>query len=197
MTVILLSVRPVYAAALLAGTKTAEVRRRFPEQPRGTEIFIYSSSPDRSVAGTVRLDAIDRPSAADVWEEYREQIMIEELLLNDYLGEVDAAAILQVTEPTRWQRPVPLLELRQHLGVEPPQSFRYLNEDQALVLRALGGVRSIEPAALSTGSAARLGDSLTCPTVLGWGVISQLTTNSRCERVSRSTRAGMRLTIPT
>ncbi len=136
MSAILLSVRPVYAAGLLAGTKTAEVRRRFPDQPPGTMIYVYSSSPERAVLGTLRLDAIDRPASADVWLRYRDRIQISRPSLEEYLSDCDEAAILQVSEPTTWQVPVSLIALREVVGIEPPQSFRYLHDHHRRVLAA-------------------------------------------------------------
>ncbi|MDQ7876576.1 ASCH domain-containing protein [Microbacterium sp. QXD-8] len=139
MTAVLLSVRPRYAHALLAGTKTAEVRRRFPHQPRGTILYLYSSSPERAILGTVRLHAIDRPSADRVWHLYRDQIEIEEAALDDYLSDLDSAAILRVNDSRRWRHPVPLRDVRARLGIEPPQSFRYLTDEH---VKTLGALRS-------------------------------------------------------
>jgi predicted transcriptional regulator len=129
VTAILLSVRPVYAAGLLAGTKTAEVRRRFPEQPAGTTIYVYSSTPDRAVVGTLQLDGIDRPAARDVWREYEDRIQISRPSLEKYLANCDRAAVLRVSAPVLWSEPLPLHQLRGLVGVEPPQSFRYLDDD--------------------------------------------------------------------
>lgn len=134
MTAILLSVRPVYAAGLLAGTKTAEVRRRFPELPSGTTIYVYSSTPDRAVLGTLSLDSVDRPAASDVWPLFNGRIQISERALQDYLTDCDRAAVLHVSQPERWDRPVPLHQLRSIVGVEPPQSFRYLSDEHRDVL---------------------------------------------------------------
>lgn len=139
MTAVLLSVRPRYAHAILAGTKTAEVRRRFPHQPHGTTLYLYSSTPDRAVLGTAQLDAIDRPSADRVWALYRDQIEIEKAALGDYLSDLEAAAILRIYNVRRWSHPVPLRDLRLRLGVEPPQSFRYLTDEHVEVLEALRG----------------------------------------------------------
>ena len=55
--VLMLSVRPRFARALLAGTKTAEIRRRFPDVPVGTTVVLYSSSPERALLGTMRVSA--------------------------------------------------------------------------------------------------------------------------------------------
>jgi predicted transcriptional regulator len=138
VTAILLSVRPRFAHAILDGTKSAEVRRRFPSQPDRATVFLYSSSPERAVLGTVHLDAIDRPAADDVWKLYHDRIEIEQASLNDYLEDVDAAAILRISAPYRWSTPVPLSDLRRLVGVEPPQSFRYLDAAQSEKLTRLG-----------------------------------------------------------
>lgn len=137
MTAVLLSVRPRYANAILAGTKTAEVRRRFPHQAHGTTLYLYSSTPDRAILGTVKLDGIDRPSADRVWHQYADQIEIGEAALGDYLGESASAAILRVSEPARWQHKVPLGLLRSCLELEPPQSFRYLTDEHVRTLEIL------------------------------------------------------------
>ena len=128
MTAILLSVRPVYASGLLAGTKTAEVRRRFPEQSAGTTIYVYSSTPERAVVGTLRLDGIDRPAVGDVWQQYEHRIQISRPALEEYLADCEHAAILRVSKPVVWAAPMPLRQLRDVVGVEPPQSFRYLDD---------------------------------------------------------------------
>ena len=147
MTAILLSVRPRFAHAILDGTKSAEVRRRFPSQPDRATVFLYSSTPERAVLGTVHLDAIDRPQADDVWNLYHDRIEIEEASLNDYLEDVDAAAILRISAPHRWDTPVPLSDLRRIIGVEPPQSFRYLDDDQSHRLTRLGSATDTQAAA--------------------------------------------------
>ncbi|MCT9820797.1 ASCH domain-containing protein [Microbacterium sp. W1N] len=146
MTAVLLSVRPRYAHAILAGTKTAEVRRRFPYQPPGTTLYLYSSTPDKAIMGTAQLDSIDRPRVDRVWNLYRDQIEIEKAALGDYLSDLDAAAILRVNNFHRWSHPVPLHDLRLRLGIEPPQSFRYLTDEH---VRILDGLRAREAPALA------------------------------------------------
>ena len=148
MTAILLSVQPRFATAILAGTKTAEVRRRFPDQPAGTKIYLYSSSPQRAVIGTVALHSVDRPDASDVWDTYGHVIAIDRQPLDTYLGGVPIPAILQVRSPVRWEVPLPLSELRSHILIEPPQSFRYIDEERAVLLDAWEAKTLAQSAAL-------------------------------------------------
>ena len=140
MTTVLLSVRPEFARALLGGTKTAEVRKRFPDQPLGTKIIIYASSPEKVVLGCLRLDAVERPAASDVWRIYRDRIGIDRVRLDSYLAGSTGVAILRTSSPEWWDRPVPLSELRSEIGVNPPQSYRYLDEVSAHRLARLGSM---------------------------------------------------------
>lgn len=134
MTAILLSVKPEYAEGLLAGTKTAEVRRRFPTQPAGATLYVYASSPQCAVVGTLILDDIERPPAGRVWELYKKVIQIRRGPLDEYLRDVEEAAILRVSEPRRWDTPLPLADLRALVGLQPPQSFRYVDAAQQCIL---------------------------------------------------------------
>lgn len=133
---LLLSVKPRFARAILEGRKTVEVRRRFPQVPAGTTVVLYSSSPERAVLGTVRLTRAIRVNPNAVWETYSEDIGIEEDALEDYLVGADSSTVLQVEAPESWSRPVSLGLLRETLGLEPPQSFRYLTEDQVEAIRS-------------------------------------------------------------
>lgn len=128
--VLLLSVRPRFARALLDGTKTVEVRRRFPDVPSGTKVVLYSSSPERAVLGTMRVRALGRMAAEDIWRNYRDEIFIEWDELSDYLNGADRSSILELESPVTWPHPVPLNSMRRMIGLEPPQSFRYLTERQ-------------------------------------------------------------------
>lgn len=136
---LLLSVRPRFARGLLAGTKTAEVRRRFPEVPEGTTVIIYSSSPEKAVLGTMRTRRLVRSNTEEIWREYSHAIGIGHAELTDYLEGATDCSVLELDTPNLWPRPVGLAELRRQLGIEPAQSFRYLNTKQLTRLQGLAG----------------------------------------------------------
>lgn len=133
---VLLSVKPRFAHPLLLGTKTAEVRRRFPFLSSGTKIFVYSSSPDRAVIGTFLLTDVTRVGTKEVWAQHAHEILIEESELAIYLDGATEAAIVGVACPDAWEEPMSLQGLRTDVGVEPPQSYRYLTAEQAVVLES-------------------------------------------------------------
>jgi len=127
---ILLSVRPRFAHALLAGTKTAEVRRQFPDVPPGTTAVIYSSSPEKAALGTMRVRALVRSTKSAIWRDYSKAIGIRRAELRDYLDGARECSILELDEPQIWASPVHLEQLRKTLHLEPAQSFRYLSDLQ-------------------------------------------------------------------
>jgi predicted transcriptional regulator len=135
---LLLSVRPRFAQALLDGTKTAEIRRRFPDVPAGTTVVLYSSSPDKAVLGTMCVESLIRSTAAEIWRDYSEEIGIGEPELTEYLKGASECSVLKLIEPNRWANAVPLHELRRLLHLQPAQSFRYLNNREVAKLTALG-----------------------------------------------------------
>jgi predicted transcriptional regulator len=135
---LLLSLRPRFAQAILAGTKTAEVRRRFPLVPVGTAIVIYSSSPQRSALGTARVRRQTSSTPEHVWRDFADEIALDRAELNAYLDGSSDCSVLEIEEARTWDIPVPLGELRTLLKLEPAQSFRYLTPAQHSRLVAAG-----------------------------------------------------------
>lgn len=139
---LLLSIKPRYARAILEGRKTVEVRRKFPVVPAGTTVVLYSSSPEKAIIGTVRLKRTMRVDPSHVWTLHGSDIDIDEGDLDNYLDGANESTLLEVEAPDVWEQPVSLNSLREILGVEPPQSFRYLKSEQVLRARQLGASAS-------------------------------------------------------
>ncbi len=65
----LMSIRPEFAARLLAGEKQVEFRRRPPA--RGvTHILIYATSPVRAVVGVAEVERLERASPRELWSAF-------------------------------------------------------------------------------------------------------------------------------
>ncbi len=144
---VLLSVRPRFAHALLRGTKTVEIRRRFPDVPADTTVVIYSSTPDKAVLGTMRSAGLVRSTPAQIWRDYSTVMELTRAQLTDYLKGASECSVLKLERPLLWERPVPLIRLRQILSLEPAQSFRYLSHRQLDLLTDLGSAQRLPPAA--------------------------------------------------
>lgn len=133
---VLLSMKPRFARAILEGRKSVEVRRKFPSIPAGTVVVIYASFPERAVVGTVRLRQTISVSPDRVWDLYSASIDIDQAELDAYLDGAGTSVLLEVDSPDEWSAPVALDKLRNILGIEPPQSFRYLRDEQVQLIRA-------------------------------------------------------------
>lgn len=139
---LLLSVRPRFAHALLNGTKTVEVRRRFPEVPAGTAVVIYSSSPEKAVLGTLKVRRFSRTTADEFWRLHSASVGIDRAELISYLNGTSQCSALEVENPLPWARPVTLAELRLKLNLDPAQSFRYLDSYQYTHLLRLAAAQT-------------------------------------------------------
>lgn len=66
-----LSVRPPYAAMLLDGRKTVELRRRGGLDLAGRQAVVYETAPVSAAVGRVRFGGAVRALPARVWEDLR------------------------------------------------------------------------------------------------------------------------------
>jgi predicted transcriptional regulator len=128
---LLVSLRPRYAALVLSGEKTVELRRRPPQVECGALVLIYESSPSRRLAGRARVESIDVGDPATIWERYGActGISLEEFDL--YFEGTCRAVAITICSAAPLVRPASLDELRRRwAGFSPPQSFRYLSPPQ-------------------------------------------------------------------
>lgn len=123
---VVLSIRPRFARAILAGTKTIEIRRRYPlsNGPSG-RAFIYSTAPDKALLGEVTIDAV-RPYRIDrLWAELSAVSGVRYDELEGYLGPFGLASVLFLGTPRRFRDPIFLSDLRKRHRFTPPQSYAY------------------------------------------------------------------------
>lgn len=133
--VVLLSVRPRFADALLKGTKTVEVRRRAVRLDAGAVCLLYASSPTRALTGALTLAGIDHGTPDELWRRHGPRTALTRDEYDDYLDGRSTACALVVAAYLAFHTPVPLAELRRRNDAfVPPQSYRFVNDGE---LRAL------------------------------------------------------------
>lgn len=115
---ILMSIRPVYADAILAGTKTVELRRRRPAFPEGTTVLVYSSSPHQIVRGAFRTGTVVGAPPNDLWKLVRDQAGVTRRAFDAYFDGCATAYAIEVREPRLLTPTI--------LPVRPPQSYLVL-----------------------------------------------------------------------
>jgi predicted transcriptional regulator len=138
----LLSVRPRFASALLEGAKSVEIRRRRANIPAGSLILIYATAPVCSIVGSVHVAAVDTGSPDALWQRWGSCTCLEQAEFADYAGKSGLVTALVVCDAARLAVPVGLADLRRRLPrFSVPQSYRFLDEGELLVLVESGIVR--------------------------------------------------------
>ena len=125
---IFLAIRPRFANAILAGTKTVVLRRTPPRIETPTTAYLYASSPTRAVIGICRITRIESMGVEQLWRKHRAATGVTRAEYVAYFeGNSDAHALL-IEDATFLRVPVSLRSLRERWdGFHPPQSFRYLD----------------------------------------------------------------------
>jgi predicted transcriptional regulator len=120
---VLMSIRPEYAEAILAGAKTIELRRRRPSFACGTRVLIYSSAPDQKLLGTFEVGAIHEAPPQSLWRKLSKQTGIRR---KTYLSYFDGCEMAYGIEVKRVRRLKP-----KALRIRPPQSYLFLQAGRA------------------------------------------------------------------
>lgn len=168
---LLISIQSRYADAILSGTKTVELRRR-PPRSHPPVAVIYGSGVDRSVLGTASIEAIHTGTPAEIWEAFSAVAGVTRDEFDAYFADSDDASALELAAPRRAAEALPLDELRA-MGLEPPQSWRYVDSDQLGVILsamhpALAGASAPVPIARHGDSGQERGNSALYPFELAW-----------------------------
>lgn len=142
----LLSVRPQYAEAILAGTKRAEIRRQRPSAAPGTPVIIYATKPRAAVIGTAHIDQVCDGTPAILWDQYQHLMGIARQEYNRYLQGASIAYVLLLGGARHLRHPLTLGDLREAADFQPPRSYRYVNHS---ALRTLVNGHPAGPSLLS------------------------------------------------
>ena len=120
----ILSIKPVYANQILAGTKKVEFRkRRFKEDVR--RVYIYSSMPVKQIVGYFTFSTIDEDTPANLWNKYKEVGGIaQDDFFGYYANNVSGCALVikSVTSFKKGKSPNDFIN-----DFVPPQSYVYLD----------------------------------------------------------------------
>ena len=124
---VLISIRSRHVRSIVAGTKTYELRRKIPRVLVGMSIFIYSSGEDRAVTACAEVAGVDSGPPETIWSKYEKVLGVTREEFNDYFEGAELAHAVRLENVRSSTSPVTLEQLRTDFGIEPPQSWRYLN----------------------------------------------------------------------
>jgi predicted transcriptional regulator len=136
----LLSVHPRFATAILAGSKTVEVRRQRVAAPPGTPVLLYATAPTMALVGMARIASVHVASPREVWSVHCAQTGITRREYDAYMSGAAQASGLTLEDPVTFDEPVPLSALRARGAFHPPQSYRYMKSDDLRQVAEAGPV---------------------------------------------------------
>lgn len=123
MRKLLLSIKPKYVDAILAGTKRVEYRTRIRKDPEVTTASIYRSGDLKKIVAKFTIGGIIEGTPEQVWEQTKEFGGIEEKDYFRYFANRDKAYAYQICNLVIYPEAIPLAAL----GIEKaPMSFMYI-----------------------------------------------------------------------
>jgi predicted transcriptional regulator/DNA-binding XRE family transcriptional regulator len=123
---LVLSIHPEYTDKIMEGTKTVELRRRFPlTAAPGTVVYIYSTSPIRALVGRAEISDVNKLPLSQIWRKFSKPAGIKRKDFDSYFNGLHEGFALQFSNVKALPRPLTLSELRDRFGFQPPQSFLY------------------------------------------------------------------------
>jgi predicted transcriptional regulator len=126
---VLLSIKPEYAEKILQGVKRYEFRKSIFKNPNVKTVVLYATMPVGKVVGEFDFEEVLSDSPSAIWSETREFSGITKSFFNSYFQGRETAHAIKVGVVRRYATPLALNKLIPHGSA--PQSYRYLDEDQA------------------------------------------------------------------
>ena len=125
---IVLSLKPRFAEAILTGDKTVELRRAEPKIVVPTRALLYATTPVRALLGTCIITSVKSADLAVLWRECDSGTALLDQEFQQYFEGVNVGTALTLTRPRAFSRQIPLQDLRaKPRSFRPPQSFAYVD----------------------------------------------------------------------
>jgi predicted transcriptional regulator len=133
----IISIHPKFANAILAGTKTVELRRRIPPIKIGTRLWIYATQPIGAVIGTVTVEAIVRATPDVIWDMCADRADISRLEFDRYFSGSSEAIGISLGATQKIEA-IEIEKLRTwRVGFHPPQVMLKITASEAKSLLKL------------------------------------------------------------
>lgn len=125
---IVLSLKPRFTEAILAGTKTVELRRTRPKIEVPTRALLYATTPVRALLGTCIITEVRSANLTALWRDYGSRSELSHNEFARYFEGLDVGTALTLSHQQPLDRMVPLQALRANpRGFRPPQCFAYVD----------------------------------------------------------------------
>jgi len=122
---VLLSIKPKYARAILAGEKEVEFRKtRFAKQVE--KVYIYSSSPDQKILGHFVIENIIADTPEKLWKKFKNVGSINRADFFEYFENKDLAYAIKIKSYKKYKSPINPKDIFKKFTA--PQSYIYCGD---------------------------------------------------------------------
>ena len=128
LTDAILSIKPIYADAILEGSKQVEFRRKVFKKSVD-KVFIYSSSPKKEIVGYFTIDEIVEEKPKSLWKKFSKVGGIEKTAFFKYFEGLDKGFSIKIDKVKKFEKgfdPKDIIE-----NFTAPQSYIYLEKKTA------------------------------------------------------------------
>jgi predicted transcriptional regulator len=122
---IIISIQPKWSRLIRSGAKTIELRRRFPQLPKGAAAYLYESSPTCNLTSLLRIGIIHELPVADLWRIHGLASCVDEIHFSKYYDGQLVGFGIEIAECLPLPEPLSLTELRSKFAFTAPQSWAY------------------------------------------------------------------------
>lgn len=126
LTDVILSIKPIYANAILEGVKTVEFRKRIFKK-NVDKIFIYSSSPTKMIVGYFTFSNIVEDTPENLWKTFQKVGGINKDDFFEYYKETEKGFGIVIKEVVKFEVEKDPIEFIENFTA--PQSYVYLERD--------------------------------------------------------------------
>ncbi len=121
---VLLSIKPIYADKIFAGTKKYEFRRSIFKNPNIKTIVVYSSAPVQKVIGEFEIESILQSNISELWDMTAQESGINKEFFFEYYKGKDRGFAIKIKNTKKYDKP---LDIKADFKLTPPQSFVYIH----------------------------------------------------------------------
>lgn len=132
-SVVLLSLWPCYADAILRKEKRVEFRKVSFRRPVSHAVM-YSTHPVKHIVGFFEIARVEESSPRQLWRKYKGVAGVSKSEFDSYYEGIEQGVALVVRNVRMLRKPLPLRYIGKN--ITPPQSFRYFDEKILHRLRA-------------------------------------------------------------
>ncbi|MCM5661952.1 hypothetical protein [Galbibacter mesophilus] len=131
LTSVILSIKPIYAHAIMSGTKKVEFRKKIFKRPVD-KIFVYSSSPEKKIIGFFTIKEIIENSPEKLWSEFNTVGGIEKEDFFNYYRGSETGFSIKVSKVEKFEDGIDPADFFENFYA--PQSYIYLEEKTAMYM---------------------------------------------------------------